>query len=436
LSAMISAVFADKAGRIYDHPHLEMAGRSGGRIVRVREEDLIPLPEGSRLFLLPGKEALGWDSHTGGFEGTRTASLGDRRWHGLAVSAFLPPAYTRILLPAVGPGGGEKILPLWSYTAVGWAEGGFVAAAVRTDPIDHSEVAHYDDRVVLAGIETRLQKSPQNRLLHQLARCATEYHCFAAKNLFLNRWEAPLPTSPSCNSQCLGCISLQPSDCCPASQERIQFVPSVEEVVEVAVFHLGATEQGIVSFGQGCEGEPLLQAGLLEQSIQGMRRETDRGTIHLNTNGSDPLAVERLCRAGLNSIRVSLNSTNASLYDAYFRPRGYRLDEVVESVLRAKARGAFTAINLLVFPGVTDQSWEVEGLCRLVEKTRLDMIQMRNLSIDPDLYLKALPPSTDRCLGIRDMLRLLRREFPALEIGYFNRPKELFGACLCEQLTF
>jgi len=61
---------------------------------------------------------------------------------------------------------------------------------------------------------------------------------------------------------------------------------------------------------------------------------------------------------------------------------------------------------------------------------------MRNLSIDPDLYLKALPPSTDRCLGIRDMLRLLRREFPALEIGYFNRPKELFGACLCEQLTF
>jgi hypothetical protein len=34
------------------------------------------------------------------------------------------------------------------------------------------------------------------------------------------------------------------------------------------------------------------------------------------------------------------------------------------------------------------------------------------------------------------MLRLLRRRFPALEIGYFNRPKELFGARLCEQLTF
>jgi hypothetical protein len=32
--------------------------------------------------------------------------------------------------------------------------------------------------------------------------------------------------------------------------------------------------------------------------------------------------------------------------------------------------------------------------------------------------------------------RAIRREFPQVEIGYFNRPKELFGTCLCETLVF
>jgi len=429
-------LFADKAGQIFDHPYLEMAGRSGQRFVRVQEDDLVPLPEGSRLFYLPGREAVGWDSAKGSFEGTRTASLGDRRRRGMAVSAFLPPAYTRTLLPAARYGEKGKILPLWSYTAVGLKEDGMVAAAVRTDPVDHSEPAHYDDRLVVTEVTSRLQGFPQNRLFRQLARCATEYHCFAAKNLFLRRWEAPLPTSPSCNSNCLGCLSLQPSDCCPASQERIKFVPSVQEIAEVAVPHLEQAHQGIVSFGQGCEGEPLMQPLLLESSVRQIRARTDRGTINLNTNGSNPAAVERLCRAGLDSIRISLNATRASLYDAYFRPSGYGLDQVEESIYRAKANGAFTAINLLIFPGVSDQEGEVEGLLDLVERTRLDMVQVRNLSIDPDLYLRMMPLREEPCIGIRGLLRLLRRRFPGLEIGYFNRPKELFGSLLCERLAF
>jgi hypothetical protein len=34
------------------------------------------------------------------------------------------------------------------------------------------------------------------------------------------------------------------------------------------------------------------------------------------------------------------------------------------------------------------------------------------------------------------VLRAIRREFPTVEIGYFNRPKELFGTRLCETLIF
>ena len=90
----------------------------------------------------------------------------------------------------------------------------------------------------------------------------------------------------------------------------------------------------------------------------------------------------------------------------------------------------------MVFPGVTDREEEVEALLTLARETGLDMIQMRNLSIDPELYLTTVPPARGKCVGIRTVLRTIRREFPQVEIGYFNRPKELFGTLLCDTLVF
>ncbi|MCK7474573.1 MAG: hypothetical protein MZV49_15640 [Rhodopseudomonas palustris] len=63
-------------------------------------------------------------------------------------------------------------------------------------------------------MKARLKGHEDNPILAQLARCATEYHCLAAKNLFLGRWEAPLPVANSCNSACVGCLSWQPSTAC------------------------------------------------------------------------------------------------------------------------------------------------------------------------------------------------------------------------------
>ena len=62
------------------------------------------------------------------------------------------------------------------------------------------------------------------------------------------------------------------------------------------------------------------------------------------------------------------------------------------------------------------------------------MLFRSNLNIDPRLYLAAVPPPRGKVLGIRTILRLLRKEFPHVEIGYFNRPKALFGQRLCESL--
>lgn len=421
------AVVADEHGEVFEHPDLLMAGFNGLSPCRPEPAELIPLPEGSRLFTIPGTPPVGLDPKSG--KPVCSDRL-PRSWGGgrmEAVSAFLTPGFTRTLLPAADYSAKKVTLPLWSYTAVGWCleEERFYCAAVQVDRNRQWQPEHFDDRKLDPLVRRKLAEYPANRLFEQLARCALDYHCFAAKNLFFGRWEAPLPTSPACNSRCLGCISLQESDCCPASQERLTFVPTVKELCEVAVPHLQGAENAIVSFGQGCEGDPILQADVICDAVRAMRRVTTRGTINFNSNASIPDAIDRLAEAGVESIRVSMNSVIEDRYNAYYRPRGYRFAEVIDSIHRAKKHGLFTMLNYLVFPGVTDRQEELDALTELVESAGVDLIQMRNLSIDPQLYWDQLGLAGPG-IGMTNMLRMLKQRIPRLQYGYFNRTRETF----------
>jgi pyruvate-formate lyase-activating enzyme len=418
-------IFSNLEGQLFDHPYLKMAGRSGDGMVLPPSSELIPLPKGSQLFTLPGRIPIGWDEAKGDFVRSGKMRMGKKEVDCTAVAAFLPPGYIRTLLPATVLRSKASILPLWAYSSVGHKDGGFWATGLLIDPNPHWSPKYFEnDRDLKRKVHTFLKEKPQNRLLQQLSKCALEYHCFAAKNVFFRRWECPLPTSPTCNAECIGCISLQASECFPASQERIHFIPTVNEVIEVALSHLEEAEDAIVSFGQGCEGEPLMQWRLLERSIQYLREKTDRGTINLNTNGSFPKRVGKLCDSGLDSIRVTLNSPHPKFYTRYHRPRGYQFREVLDSLIQAKEKEVYTSINLLVFPGFTDREEEVKGLVELIRKTHLDLIQMRNLNIDPDLYLKVM--GKGKGMGISKMIDILKKECPSLQFGYFNRTKESF----------
>jgi pyruvate-formate lyase-activating enzyme len=421
------AVVADQKGEVFEHPELLMAGMNGLTPRLPRAVELIPLPEGSRLFTIPATPPLGFDRRS------RKAITAERLPRSLgggaiqAVSAFLPPAFTRTLLPAADYRRKKITLPLWSYTAVGWCveEERFYAAAVRVDDNEQWQPGHFDDRQLDPLVRQMLRENPHNRLLEQLSRCAVDYHCFAAKNLFFRRWEAPLPTSPACNSRCLGCISLQESDCCPASQERLTFVPTVEELCQIAVPHLEEAPEAIVSFGQGCEGDPILQSEIICQAVREMRRQTARGTINFNSNASRPEAVEQLAAAGIDSIRISLNSVREPLYNAYYRPRGYQFAEVLESVRRARRAGLFTMLNYLVFPGISDTEEEVAALIELIRETGVDLVQLRNLSIDPLLYWQAMT-GVGEGIGMVEMMARVQAAVPHLQYGYFNRTRENF----------
>lgn len=426
--AVPSLVFANSSGVITDFSELHMVGMSNKVFFQPSLDDLIPLPEGSELFTLPGRLPIGWDPALG-----EAVLLDENPYKSnskiQAVAAFIAPAHTSIFSSAFQTETGAPTLPLFAYTAVGWYDDQFWVTAFRSDADKRQDSDQYTQKEVIHYTQLKLKKFKNNRLIQHIGKCCLTYGCPAARNYFLGRWEAPLPTSPSCNARCLGCISLQPSGCCPATQDRITFVPSPDEISQLAVTHLESAENPIVSFGQGCEGEPLLQAATLEKSIKKIRLKTSKGTINLNSNASLHDAVKLLAKAGLDSLRVSINSAQSDYYHKYYRPQNYNFYNVLQSIDAMKEENKFVSLNYFILPGFTDSEPEFNALCNLIEHHSPDFIQLRNLNMDPEWYFSSLEvPGDHSLLGIHNWLHSLKSRFPQLKFGYFNPqvPKEEF----------
>ena len=417
---MPSLVFADSKGNIIDFPELQPAGMAGGEYYRPQLEDFIPLPEGSELFVLPERMPVGIDpdSHEPLLVEEDPFKPGSPLQ---AVGGFMAPAHTAIFNSGYVTRADAPTLPLFAYSCVGWYEGKFWVTGFRSDEDVRQDFNQINQSVLETKTRKRLKKERDNRLIQHLGKCCLTYGCPAARNYFLDRWEAPLPTSPQCNARCVGCISLQESGCCPSTQDRITFVPSPKEISSMAIPHLQFAEKAIVSFGQGCEGEPLLQTDTIEKAIQLIRKETSRGTINLNSNSSLPTGIARLARAGLDSLRVSLNSVQEDAYSRYYRPNGYRFDDVRSSIKEMKDAGGFVSLNYFILPGFTDSANEFNELCSFIEALNPDFIQLRNLNMDPEWYLRIIDYKKDtEVLGVRPWLKQLKDEFPDLGFGYFN----------------
>lgn len=372
---MIGLAYCDKAGRIYFDEELEPLA-DGGIVRRVEREELIAAPPGTVPMILPGRRPR------------LRSGTAKRRY---ALSVILPAGYTRLLLPAYERDADAPTLPLFGYTFACVVNDELHVAAMRTDESEDWQPRHFARGELEDILERRIATDPSNRVLRQVALCSSEYGCFTAQNVFLERGEAALPVSPKCNARCVGCISEQePEAGLPSPQQRIVYETSADELARVAIHHLDRVADGIASFGQGCEGEPLLRSITIARAIELIRKERANGTINLNTNGSMPSALQRCIDAGLQAVRISLNSFRPQVYAAYYRPAGYDLHDVFESIRVASRAGLRLSLNLLTHPGVTDDEEEVRAMEMLLRDVRVDMIQTRTLNIDPEWYFETV----------------------------------------------
>lgn len=421
-NAIPRLVFADCSGKVYDAP-VWASAQKAGYFFPLRVSDLVPLSSSSDLFLLPDRAPVGYDPQDKQFFTVDRNPYGGKNGGIFAVAAFLTPGFTAIYSTAYREITTEaRTLPLFAYAPCAFYRGRFYAAAIRVDRSPRHEFHLSDINRIKLGVRAYRKKFPGNRLCRHLECCALTNNCPAAKNFFMNRYEAPLPTSPACNARCLGCLSLQPEGEISVTQERLKFRPLAHEIAELAIHHLTTVEDPVVSFGQGCEGEPLLVAPEIEKAIRIIRQKTSRGIINLNTNASRPDYFEKLVRAGLDSVRVSLNSVQPVYYGRYYRPRGYSFEDVLESLKIAARRKVFISINYLVMPGFSDDRTEAAAFMNFLKKVPVNMIQWRNMNFDPVRYFKRLDmhAAPERMIGMDTLLRQVHKKFPKILFGYFN----------------
>ena len=425
--ALLTALVANGAGEIFELDGYAAVGMADSLLVPLTADQTRNLPHGSELMYLPDRKPVLLNIATGKFE-----TLPENPYAPgeaiLPVAAFNSPGYVITRISAYRETRNSQTLPLFSYGAVGWCKKGFRSAVVLVDPEPRQDLRRMPREDVIAGVERMRKKMPANRLRAHLDNCALTYGCPAAKNFFLGRYEAPLPASNQCNARCRGCLSLQQNSGIHHSQDRIAFTPSPEEIAEVALTHIERVDKSVVSFGQGCEGDPLLAAHVIDPAIRQIRSQTGNGTINMNTNGSLPARLRQLFDAGLDSIRISLNSVRQECYDAYFRPRGYGFGDVLASIEMALAQEKFVAVNYLNCPGFSDTPREVEALVGFLQQFPINMIQWRNLNFDPARYWKQMDAlsSHGEPIGMEILLQQIREQFPDLKFGYFNPPRERF----------
>lgn len=404
---MYQILMANPEGEMWEDDSLAACGWNGYETVKLTPDLVSELTEESYMLLLPQRSPLG------------IGKRGKKQLPGVwGVCAHPLPGYTRTLLPAYQKQKGWQYMPFFAYSAIGFLEEKIYIAALPTEPTLKWHPSQYNSVDLQNKIKAKIKQFPKNPIVRHLAECSNLYSCFTAQNIFYERWEGGIPVSPACNASCLGCIS-QTQGGPESPQQRLKFTPTPNEIAEIAVAHLTRPDF-IVSFGQGCEGEPLLQAEVIEQAIKLIRDKTDQGIININTNGSRPRDLEKLLKAGMGAVRISLNSAREENYQRYFRPGAFTFKEVKESMAMVSAYGKRLSFNLQLLPGVNDQPEELAAILQLAREVKVKKIQLRNLNIDPEYYFQYMPKPQEKPLGVGEMLKIFRQELPETEIGNFT----------------
>src|SRR5438874_5681380 len=373
---MFSAVHSDRSGRLVVAADYSAAMSDGSAIGSLL--GAVPLPTGTEVVHLPGRLGIGID-RTG-----RPRELGQGRF---GVAAILPLGYLRLSLPAYIDDLGSPALRPRAYAAVGaHPSGQLVVSAVALDP-DAGAVDARSSADLAARITATQRDQPSSRVLRQLARCAKDYRCRAAANAFLGRHDCALPIAAPRNERPVDVLVLH-DDADASPTEPAAFRPSPQELADAASRHLegGGT---VVGFGRACEGEPLLVVRVVEQAIVAIRARTRLGTIHLETNGSSPVALRRLCDAGLDSVAVRVVSARAETYEVIHRPEGFRFADVRASLAHAIAAKISIALRVLALPGLTDRTRELDALVGLAgDLPAGGSLILSDLAADPQRALR------------------------------------------------
>jgi hypothetical protein len=386
------AVHSDRSGRVV--VAADYGGTAQDGPVPTALEVAIPLPAGTELLPLADRAAVGLDRRS------LPRSLGPARW---AVAAIPPAGYLRTHLPSIEAASDPAPLDALPYAAVAAdARGELVLAATRVTDIAPAAVVD-----VGPAITRRLRAEPSNMLLRQLARCARDYRCQAARNAFIGTGDCALPLGAPRNDAAAPIVALRRREE-RAPLDPVAFRSPAADAAAVAIAHLGAGGTS-VSFGHACEGEPLEIVRDVVDITTRIRAANATGGIAIRTSAGSAMALGRAVDAGIDRVLVRIASADGPMYERVHRPAGFRWADVHAAVRAAAARPVAITIELLSLPGLTDRETEFRALLALLgELPRGTELRLTDLAADPYALLARVPAAAT--IGVAAMLDRLRSD--------------------------
>ncbi len=389
---MYQAVHTDRSGRVFVAADYGATAQDGGGPAAL--DRAIPLPAGTQLVPLADRAAMGLDRRS------LPRSLGPARW---AVAAIPQPGYLRTHVPSIDAASDPAPLDALPYTAVAADAGGeLVLAGIRVTEIAPRAL---DD--VGPAITRRLRAEPSNMLLRQLARCAREYRCQAARNAFLGTGDCALPLGAPRNDDAAPVVALRRREE-RAPLDPVAFRSPAADAAAVAIAHFGAGGAS-VSFGHACEGEPLLIVRAVVDVTARIRSANATGEIAIRTSAASAVALGRAVEAGVDRVVVRIASADGPMYESVHRPAGFRWNDVRAAVRAAAARQVAITIELLSLPGLTDRETEIRAMVALLgELPPGTDVRLTDLAADPYALLARIPAAGT--IGVAAMLDRLRSD--------------------------
>ena len=150
---MFHFVYADEDGNGYIDEDYFGLGLLGASFVEPSEEEVIPLPEGASLTMIPNRAPVVINDED------QFVLYPGQGW---VMGALLPQGYTRTLLPAFVNNEGADGLPLFGYSAVFAQDGDLYVAAVPTDEDYKWNPQYFNTDDLAERVEARQKRFPES----------------------------------------------------------------------------------------------------------------------------------------------------------------------------------------------------------------------------------------------------------------------------------
>lgn len=162
----------------------------------------------------------------------------------------------------------------------------------------------------------------------------------------------------------------------------------------------------------------------LDDKSYGIIRElTDENiTFNLNINSFSLDKLNRSLNEFIDTLSFDIKSCNPD----FLTKESTNFDVMIKCFEIAEKNNLYISVNLLTLPGFTDSINEYEKTVEFLNAFKIDYLKLRELKTIPHKFFSENKIESSEILGLKNMLKYIKKRCKRVKMGYFSRAKQEF----------